>query len=168
MIGCLSVSHQSAVRSQNMNSKIGCVPKRSGGLAALVVDDDPIVLQCTGGMLKNLGFTTHMAGGGVEALALLKDSAWDLILTDYAMPVIDGYQLGQKAKAIFAVPRVVIMTGHCQAAVAQHTNDPYIDGWLFKPFRMLHLKEMLLSIGLPVDSANQSQAMGELESQPLQ
>lgn len=164
MIGCLSVSHESSFRSQSMHSRVGCVPQRSGGLAALVVDDNPMVLQCTDAMLKKLGFTTHMAGGGAEALALLKDSACDLILTDYAMPMIDGYQLGQKAKAIFAVPRVVIMTGHCQAAVAQHTNDPYIDGWLFKPFRMQHLKEMLLSIGLPVDFANQSQVMGKLEN----
>ena len=164
MIGCLYVSHESSFRSQSMNSGIGCVPKRSGGLTALVVDDNPMVLQCTDAMLKMLGFTTHMAGGSAEALALLKNSACDLVMTDYAMPVIDGYQLGQKAKSIFAVPRVVIMTGHCQAAVAQLTNDPYIDGWLFKPFRMQHLKEMIVSIGLPVGSDYKSQAMKKFEN----
>lgn len=164
MIGCLSVSPESSFRSQSMHSRIGCVPQRSGGLAALVVDDNPMVLQCTDAMLKKLGFTTHMAGGGAEAFALLKNSACDLILTDYAMPVIDGYQLGRKAKSIFAGTRVVIMTGHCQAAVAQLTNDPSIDGWLFKPFRMQHLKEMLTLIGLPVGSGYKSQAVEKFEN----
>lgn len=153
MVGCLSSCDRRVGRIKTSLSEMGCVTGFASGLKALVVDDNPIVLQCTAKMLEKLGFEIQMAHQGAEALAYLKRSSCDFILTDYEMPVIDGYQLGRKAKSFSPGTRIVVMTGHCQAAVAQMMRDHHIDGWLFKPFRMQDLMEMLALIGFPISPA---------------
>jgi two-component system response regulator YesN len=90
-----------------------------------------------------------MAGEGVEALFYLKDSHCQLVLTDYQMPAINGFQLGQKVKSLFPGTRVVIMTGLSPAEMAGMMSDHIIDAWLFKPFRIQELERTLARIRLP-------------------
>jgi CheY-like chemotaxis protein len=122
------------------------------GLTALVVDDNSHALRFAAAMLEKLGYSTFLAGEGLEAFFHLKDLPFELVLTDFEMPAINGYQLGRKVKSLFAGIRVVIMTGLCQAEVAELMIDYSIDGWLFKPFGLEQLIAMLLHIGLPISA----------------
>ncbi len=128
----------------------------TNGLTALVVDDCPSMLKLTAAMLKNLGYEVRTAGEGTEALFHFHSSPCGLVLTDYEMPAINGYQLGRKIKSKVPEIRVVIMTGLGRAAVAELMSDDSIDGWLFKPFYLEELKTLLEHVGLPGSAAVES------------
>jgi CheY-like chemotaxis protein len=119
------------------------------GLAALVVDDDPSSLKLSAAMLNRIGYAVRKAAEGMQALFDLSGAPCELVLTDYEMPGINGYQLGRKIKSQHPATRVVIMTGLSRHAVAGMMSDVSIDGWLFKPFDQAELKTMLERVGLP-------------------
>lgn len=122
-------------------------------MTALVVDDDQIMLEQTAGMLRKIGYQVSVAGEGAQALFDFHRSPCDLVLTDFEMPAINGYQLGRRLKTQQPTTRVLIMTGLCHAAVAKLMTDNQIDGWLFKPFHLEELKNRLLLVGLPTGTA---------------
>ena len=112
----------------------------TNGLTAMVVDDNPIVLKLTAAIVEELGYQVRTASDGFQALLHLKAAPCKLLLTDYEMPAINGYQLAKKVKSQFAETRAVVMTGLCQDQVIELMKDQDIDGWLFKPFRLEELK----------------------------
>jgi CheY-like chemotaxis protein len=118
------------------------------GLAALVVDDHPAMLKMAAIMLRKIGYFVYTADDGVQALLNFSTTPCDLVLTDYEMPVINGYKLGIKIKSEHPEIRVVIMTGSSRAAVEGLMSDSGIDGWLFKPFKMVELTTILEQVGL--------------------
>jgi CheY-like chemotaxis protein len=60
-------------------------------LHVLVVDDDPLVLEGVAALLEDCGHTTLQAASGAAALDLLAGGATvDVVLTDYAMPRMNG------------------------------------------------------------------------------
>jgi CheY-like chemotaxis protein len=130
--------------------------KSTNGLTALVVDDNPGALKLAAAMLKKLGFEVRTASEGAEAIFHFANSPCDLLLTDYEMPAINGYQLGRKIKSQDPGTRVVVMTGLSRAAVIGLMSDQGIDGWLFKPFYLEELKTLLERVGLSVSTAAES------------
>jgi CheY-like chemotaxis protein len=90
-------------------------PKPIGGLAVLVVDDDPLVLVSTAGMLEDLGHTSVEAKSGQEALGVLRGGRpVDLIVTDYAMPGMTGLQLAEELHRHWPQLPVVLATGYAE------------------------------------------------------
>ena len=69
------------------------MPKR-----ILVVDDDENILSLERTILEQKGFEVTTAGGGGEALKLLADQAFDLVLLDVMMPEVDGFTVCRKIK----------------------------------------------------------------------
>jgi CheY-like chemotaxis protein len=64
----------------------------------LVVDDEPLVLEVTEAMLKDLGCEVVTAKGANEALEKLStDSRIEILITDVNMPGMDGYELAAAA-----------------------------------------------------------------------
>jgi len=64
----------------------------------LVVDDDENILSLERTILEQKGFDVTTAGGGVEALKLLGDQTFDLVLLDVMMPEVDGFTVCRKIK----------------------------------------------------------------------
>lgn len=118
-------------------------------MAALVVDDDPVMLELAAAMLEKIGYKVHAAGEGAQALLDFSKAPCDLVLTDFQMPAINGYQLGRKIKSQYPGTRVVIMTGLSRTAMSELMSDSCIDGWLFKPFDLAELLILLERVGLP-------------------
>ncbi|MGD8837025.1 MAG: response regulator [Desulfobacteraceae bacterium] len=115
-------------------------------LSALVVDDDPVMRKMVATMLRINGFTVYTADDGVQALLKLSTTPCSVVLSDYEMPFINGYQLGNKIKSKYPGTRVVIMTGLRRSAVLGMMGDSAIDGWLFKPFSLAEIKTLLWRI----------------------
>src|SRR5687768_2184199 len=65
----------------------------------LVVDDQPQLLESIRMTLELAGYRVCTAGTGIEALTVLQAQLIDLILTDIAMPQLDGYQLCRHVRA---------------------------------------------------------------------
>ena len=108
----------------------------------LIVDDDPVILKLVARMAASLGYHPTMAEDGVDALYYLTKAHYDLVITDYDMPFIDGYQLADQIKERHFGTRVIIMTGHCEKEVEDLLDGSgIVDGLLLKPFNLKTMKE---------------------------
>jgi DNA-binding response OmpR family regulator len=68
------------------------------GKRILVVDDDENILNLEKTILEQKGFSVTTAGGGAEALKVLAEEGFDLILLDVMMPEVDGFTVCRKIK----------------------------------------------------------------------
>jgi len=64
----------------------------------LVVDDDENILNLEKTILEQKGFDVTGAGGGSEALKILAEREFDLVLLDVMMPEVDGFTVCRKIK----------------------------------------------------------------------
>ncbi len=109
----------------------------------LVVDDELAQRELVSGFLKKQRFNVTSAENGEQALALFREEAFDLVLTDQKMPNMSGLDLLQAIHAINPETAVVLMTayGSIEAAVSSIKGGA-ID-YLTKP---LNLDELLFRI----------------------
>jgi PAS domain S-box-containing protein len=80
----------------------------------LVVDDDALVLLNTAAMTEDLGHQVFEAMSGKEALATLASTPIDLVITDYAMPQMNGGQLANTIVAEWPHIKVIVATGYSE------------------------------------------------------
>ncbi|GLR39155.1 hypothetical protein GCM10011247_45540 [Pseudomonas plecoglossicida] len=79
----------------------------------LLVDDDHLVRDLLGDVLRQYGYQVRQAHNGEQALALL-DERIDLLLTDFAMPEFNGAQLALAARERHPRLPVVFLTGYAE------------------------------------------------------
>jgi CheY-like chemotaxis protein len=100
----------------------------------LVVDDEePIVRLCVG-VLGRLGHDVVGATSGDEALSRLVAGPVDLILVDYRMPRLNGFQVLRRARELQPNIRIVLTTGHGTNDVVGAALDDGVHGIIVKPF----------------------------------
>jgi two-component system, cell cycle response regulator len=68
-------------------------------LSILVVDDDEIELALVGDQLEARGFDVVRASNGEEALAMMDERFFPVLLTDWQMPLMDGIELAERVRA---------------------------------------------------------------------
>ena len=109
-------------------------------LVVLAVDDDGLVLTNTIAMLDDLGHTGISASSGKEALNILRQqNSVDLVITDYAMPQMNGLQLADAIKKEWPELPVMIATGFAEMEPETETSLPK----LAKPFTEAELAKEL-------------------------
>ncbi|MGQ9921839.1 MAG: sigma-54-dependent transcriptional regulator [Desulfobacca sp.] len=109
----------------------------------LVVDDEPSIRESLGGWLRQDGFEVDTAADGMAALAMTKETRYDIMLIDVKMPEMDGLTLLKKLKETEPEVAVVMMTAHgaIQDAVDAMRLGAY--DYLLKPF---DLEELSLTV----------------------
>jgi PAS domain S-box-containing protein len=106
----------------------------------LVVDDDPLIAMSTVGMLEDLGHAVTECSSGQEALHLLADgSPLDLLITDYAMPQMNGLELARAALALRPGLSVLLASGYADIPDASSVEVPRIA----KPYMQAQLREAI-------------------------
>ncbi len=88
------------------------------GARVLAVDDDAAVLALLARMLRSLGFEVTTAANGREAIAALETRGFDLVVTDVAMPEMNGLAVARAAERRGDVP-VLFVTGCTPEELAQ-------------------------------------------------
>ena len=78
----------------------------------LLVDDEADVCVTLGALLERSGYAVTTADSGEQALQLLEQQTFDLLLTDLKMPGIDGIQVLAAAKQRQPDLPVIVLTGH--------------------------------------------------------
>ncbi len=99
-------------------------------MVVLAVDDDSLVLKNTVAMLEDLGHRVFPASSPKEALATLRHEMVDLVITDYAMPQMNGAALAEKIKAQNPQLPVILATGYAELAPELGVDLPRLP----KPF----------------------------------
>jgi DNA-binding response OmpR family regulator len=109
---------------------------RGGHETILVVEDQPEVRQMAARSLSAEGYVVVEAADGMDALALVKNGGApvDLVITDLALPRLDGLGLaGELATVLPGVP-VLFMTGYTSSESMRRTAQTRGHPFLEKPF----------------------------------
>src|SRR4029434_7914710 len=96
----------------------------------LVVDDEPGIRQLLSELLRSDQHFVEVAIDGVDALNKFTSDSWDSVLTDRAMPRMDGETLAAKIKELAPEMPIIMVTGFVSAL--QHPQS--IDVVIEKPF----------------------------------
>ncbi len=81
----------------------------------LVVDDDPSVLALVATIATRGGYEVLTAASGREALQITAERYVDLLVTDLAMPGMDGSELIQRIKSLGTISRFLVLSGWADA-----------------------------------------------------
>ncbi len=109
--------------------------------AVLVVDDDPSIRLMCATALGQQGFHVVEAGDGAEALALLADQPFSLVLLDDQMPVLSGRQVlvRLRARRETSTLPVIIVSAHADLADRLFCLAAGADDYLPKPFSVAEM-----------------------------
>ena len=111
----------------------------------LLVEDNPVNQLVAKGMLVKLGCEVQVAVQGAEALALLEGPAFDLVLMDCNMPVMDGYEASRRIRQDGRWPDlpIVALTANAMPEERERCRAAGMDDYLAKPFRREELLALL-------------------------
>lgn len=103
----------------------------------LVVDDDKFILELIVFMLEPEGFEIETCSSVDEAVALLDEQKFDLVITDIVMPEKDGTKLAHYVNSLKPPIPVLAMTGGLENAVEDyvHLADMFADETMAKPLK---------------------------------
>jgi CheY-like chemotaxis protein len=120
----------------------------SQGLRVLLVEDHPINQKLAISLIERAGHRVTLAKNGEEGLQAAMQHAFDLVLMDMQMPVMDGLEATRAIRAYEASqdkPRIpiVAMTANAMPSDRKACADAGMDGFLSKPFKANELRAML-------------------------
>ena len=105
------------------------------GPNVLLVDDQEYVLRPLIRALEMAGYTVHAAGNGRQALAMLDEQPFDIVVSDVIMPEMDGVELEAEVRRRKPGLPMILMTGYVEAARELPPGVPV----LLKPFKAREL-----------------------------
>jgi PAS domain S-box-containing protein len=114
----------------------------------LVLDDEKSLAEMLSEMLSLLGYTTTVCHTAMSALALIEQQEFDLIISDFRMPGINGQQFYGMAieKRPVLARRIVFITGDLvneeTQKFLQSTGNPHLP----KPFSLVHVKAAVAEV----------------------
>ena len=100
----------------------------------LIVDDDPQILRMLRTSLQASGYAVNTALSGGSALSTIAQAVPDLLITDIAMPGMDGIELTKRVRETHTLPIIVLSVRDNDEAKVQ-ALDEGADDYVTKPFR---------------------------------
>jgi two-component system response regulator HydG len=125
----------------------------------LVVEDDLAMRELLVKVLENQRFVTRGASNGWEALALLTDGAFDLILSDIRMSPMDGLSLASQAKSLAPKTKVLLMSAYGGRGGARRARAAGADAYMSKPFSM---SQLVAAVRALIRQAGRQQRKGKV------
>lgn len=122
--------------TQNKNKKI------------LVVDDNAKVTKVLKKGLEHLGYNVVSETDSLKALKLFQAdiNRFDLLITDYLMPNMNGNELAAKVKELRSDALVIIMTGYIDGNEKEINNNEAADAYILKPIELAKLSSLIEKI----------------------
>lgn len=109
----------------------------------LLVDDEPNTLEVLLNGLRRLGdkYVFEAVSGGTLALEKLGQTHYDLVVTDYLMPGMNGLELMRRVSEISPETEVILMTAYGSDMLDKALEDLEVRGYLNKPFSLAQIRE---------------------------
>ncbi|MCG3111270.1 MAG: response regulator [Candidatus Manganitrophus sp. SB1] len=100
----------------------------------LVVDDERTILELGQRFLSSEGFDVETASQGMQAMKLLEQGPYEILLTDIRMPGMSGLELMKMARSVRPEIIMVVITGHGTITTAIESLKMGAMGFILKPF----------------------------------
>jgi len=123
----------------------------------LVVDDEPFVCDAVKMMLTFDGHEVYTANSAREALDVFEKDKFDLVITDFAMPVMKGDELAVAIKERAPGQPVIMITAYAEMLETSGNPLSGVDRMIGKPFLLDDLREAIAAV-LGKDSSGGSGA----------
>src|ERR1700728_1673768 len=115
------------------------MPKPAGNTRALLVEDDPNIVDLIRSNLAVRGFDTIVSVDGMRALALLETEDPDIVLLDLMLPEIDGFELCRLIRERSSVAIIVVSARGGERDKVSALNVG-ADDYMTKPFSIEELR----------------------------
>jgi len=116
----------------------------------LVVDDEPQLTRVLRTGLKSRGYDVRAAADGLAGFEAFNDWHPDLVITDLAMPNVDGLELCRRLRAVSQVP-IIVLSAKGEEKTKVEALDLGADDYVTKPFG---IDELLARVRASLRRAN--------------
>jgi DNA-binding response OmpR family regulator len=126
-------------------------PCATRSLRVLLVDDDPALLESLRTSLEDEGHkvtTTNGGQAGIDAFREAQKSGklFDIVITDFGMPYVDGGQVVASVRAMSPGTPIILLTGWGQHVGGENERPLHVDRLLGKPPRIRELRSALAEL----------------------
>jgi two-component system KDP operon response regulator KdpE len=105
----------------------------------LIVDDEPQITRVLRTALSTQGYSLRVAANGIEGMEAVHEWRPDLVITDLAMPQMDGVELCRSIRAVSEVP-ILVLSVRNQDRTKIEALDAGADDYVTKPFSIQELQ----------------------------
>jgi len=106
----------------------------------LVIDDEQLNREALTLLLKGAGYQVRSAGSGEEALTILRQTAFDIVITDLFLPGVSGIGILKQVKNDAPDTNVIVITGQGSAETAVEAMKQGAFDYITKPLNFEELK----------------------------
>jgi len=145
-------ANQGGVGVSEMHLKVvspAVAPPSSGQIqlarrtSVLLVDDDPNVLRSVGRVLRQRGYDVTTATNGRDAVGIVDNGSFDVVVSDIAMPGMDGIQLLREVRTHDLHVPVVLITGAPAVSTAVQALELGAFSYLTKPIAISEVEAVI-------------------------
>ncbi|MGR3304002.1 MAG: response regulator [Candidatus Scalindua sp.] len=106
----------------------------------LVIDDEIEICNVLERFFSKRGYDVRSAYSGTEAIVLLKSEEFDLVLSDYVMPKVSGYDVAMFLDTLEKRPKIGILTGSSELIHTKEREEMKVSFVIRKPFDFSELE----------------------------
>ncbi|EDP94923.1 response regulator [Kordia algicida OT-1] len=110
----------------------------------LIVDDNKINRVITKRILQTKGYLCDVAEGGLEAIELLQEKRYDLILMDINMPNIDGIETTKRIRKTDQKTPIIALTAVEEDQIKDRIHDAGMNDFIIKPYDLAEFHQIVL------------------------
>ena len=116
-------------------------------MKVLLVDDDAVSIALASATVMALGHECHEAADGLAALSMLRRGDFDIVISDWHMPVLDGLELCRRVRVdpSLRYPYFLLLTGSGSTASIISAMEAGVDDHLIKPIDAERLQARLIA-----------------------
>ena len=105
----------------------------------LVVDDEDALRMVLSSELSSSGYDVATASDGDEAITVIQNKKFDLVLLDIKMPKVDGFEVLKFVKKNFPSMKVIMLTGFADLKNAIESKKHGAEDFVSKPYDLVDL-----------------------------
>ena len=121
-------------------------------LRILLAEDNPVNQKLAVRLLERMGYKADIANNGLEAIAAIEDTDYDVVLMDVQMPELDGLEATRRIRERWpapAGPHIVAMTANAMEGDREACLAAGMDDYIAKPIRPETLSAALIAAAGP-------------------
>ena len=160
--------HHLASSTENRTAAIAAPAPHSLGKRILYVDDEPLLARLGVEILQPLGYDVEAHTHAPDALSVLrnKPAAYDLLITDQAMPKLLGTDLAIQARALRPELPIILMTGYAPMLTPEYIKTIGIQVLVLKPFSVVAFVRVVARVLAAADPAVRNSGWGQDSLRP--
>ncbi|WON74140.1 PAS domain S-box protein [Nitrosospira sp. Is2] len=136
------------VPAQEGDANEGREDSTTGNETALVVDDQPEVLDMTLQLFRNMGYKVLSANNGEDALTILERMPnVNVLFSDVVMPGISGIELARKARGLIPNIKIILASGYHGRSLTTENADAEDYKFIKKPYHLSEIAKILRMAG---------------------